>query len=306
MAGLITGALFLAVCILHLTRALGPSQIDAQLASLNSLTMEDVETNIMLNQLAILKLLNSPRQYEEGECICNEVKHVRTDLLAALQDCQDSLTTFNSTISTECTTIPTTRTDPLSPLSYSIIQMGNNEMVEVDVEIIPPSQEVDVRYSHNIILDHGTTRDGWIHIVNSKTNNDKVVFVCNGEYDGTHGTQYVDWSIPTSVLTAPRHIIIQVQRRHVSLFEKTGDGLKHIASRTCPRPFPSFPYFTVKTQCVDSYCADLLRLTRPLYGRSKEEELVSEIVCLRLGRASLDLGAPLELGLAGWLATRDS
>ncbi|KAK4312769.1 hypothetical protein Pmani_015784 [Petrolisthes manimaculis] len=222
MAGLITRALLLAVCILHLTRSLGPSQVDAQLASLNSLSMEDVETNILLNQLALLKLLNSPRHYKE------------------------------------CTIIPPTRRPgPFPSLSYSTIQRGNNEMVEVDVEIIPPSQDEDVWYSHNFFLDHGTARDGWIYITNSKAKNDQVVFVCNGETDGTYGTQIVDWSIPTSVLTDPRHIIIQVQRSHVSLFEKTGDGLRHIGSRTCPRPFPSFPYFTVRTECYGPYCADL-------------------------------------------------
>ncbi|KAK3891285.1 hypothetical protein Pcinc_004800 [Petrolisthes cinctipes] len=136
-------------------------------------------------------------------------------------------------------------------------------MVEVDVEIIPPSQEEDTWYSHNFFLDHGTARDGWIYITNSKANDDKVVFVCNGEDGGTQRRQNADWSIPTSVLTAPRHIIIQVQRSHVSLFEKTGDGLRHIASRTCPRPFPSFPYFTVKTQCYGQYCADLQCTTIP-------------------------------------------
>ncbi|KAK3883513.1 hypothetical protein Pcinc_012212 [Petrolisthes cinctipes] len=241
MAGLITSVLFPAVCILHLTRALGPSlvhtskfkEVDAQLVGLNSLSMEDVETNILLNQLAILKLLNSPRQNMEGERICNEAKQLRVDLLAALQDCQDSLTTFNSTISTECNTIhPTRRPGPFPSLSYSTIQLGNNEMVEVDVEIIPPSQEEDTWYNHNFFLDHGTARDGWIYITNSKANDDKVVFVCNGEYDATHGTQNVDWSIPTSALTAPRHIIIQQTTQKKSSLSETYQDDNRTFSRT--------------------------------------------------------------------------
>ncbi|KAK3895607.1 hypothetical protein Pcinc_000695 [Petrolisthes cinctipes] len=124
-------------------------------------------------------------------------------------------------------------------------------MIETENDLI---MKVFPNFTQHFTSTAWLSRDGWIYITNSKANDDKVVFVCNGEDGGTQRRQNADWSIPTSVLTAPRHIIIQVQRSHVSLFEKTGDGLRHIASRTCPRPFPSFPYFTVKTQCYGQYC----------------------------------------------------